>query len=94
MLGYVLPIKPKLTRLLSLPEDNFRETDRDSFLKANKIQCSLSDGLYIKDLMTKIASRRGNDNFEKDVLYFMMYYDDLEIVNAIGSSTGKHKLGI
>ena len=39
MLGYVLPIKPKLTSLLSLPEDNFRETNRDSFLKANKIQC-------------------------------------------------------
>lgn len=26
-------------------------------------------------------------------LYFALYYDDIEIVNPIGSSTKKHKLG-
>ncbi len=42
----------------------------------------------------KIKLQNRQQNYDENILYFMMYYDDLEIVNAIGSSTKKHKLGI
>jgi hypothetical protein len=42
----------------------------------------------------KIKLENIQRKYDENVLYFMMYYDDLEIVNAIGSSTKKHKLGI
>ena len=42
----------------------------------------------------KIKLENIQRKYDENILYFMMYYDDLEIVNAIGSSTKKHKLGI
>ena len=34
-----------------------------------------------------------NSNNESIILLFALYYDDIEVVNAIGSSRTKHKLG-
>lgn len=43
--------------------------------------------------LTKVKTQSCLMGCQKDILCFMIYYDDLEVVNAIGNSTKKHKLG-
>lgn len=59
------------------------------------IKSNIADGEYIKKLVgEKEDSNKANKSSnEKTILLFSFYYDDIEVVNAIGASRTKHKLG-
>ena len=64
-------------------------------LEAKKIYSNVTDGTYVKKLIeekkkSNLAELSIN---EKIILNFALYYDDIEVVNAIGNSKKKHKLG-
>ena len=42
------------------------------------------DGNYIKN----------NTSFQKNTLFIVFYYDELEVANPLGSKRGIHKLGM
>ena len=51
------------------------------------------DGEYFKALSRKIAVSALNDTSPVVVLPLLLYYDDFETVNPLGSKACKHKLG-
>ena len=65
-------------------------------MEKKKIFSNISDGTYVRKLIEdkKIKNNLSNSTNEKVILNIAMYYDDIEVVNAIGNSRKKHKLGI
>jgi len=99
VIGCVVPIEPKLKSLLEANENRqFGESDHN-ILRSKNIKCYLNDGVYIQDAIRRLTLRLQlqepvqNAKHSDTILYFALYYDDIEIVNAIGSSRKKHKLG-
>ena len=98
-IGYVVPFEAKLKNLLSIPEADFFDEDQDdlNILISKNIKSNLSDGAYIKEAIRVHKLNRQEENnsitVSERTLYFALYYDDVEVVNPIGSSTKKHKLG-
>ena len=93
-LGYIVPFKKKLEVLLSLPENKILNKHNE-ILKCKKINSEICEGEYIqKQIKQKQEINSNKPNIQKDILLFAFYYDDIEVVNAIGASRKKHKLGI
>jgi len=100
-IGYIVPFKNKLRNLLSIPETEFigESNESLSILASRNIKSNLNDGSYIKEAVRVHIQNRLTETAESEIktaektLYFGVYYDDIEIVNPIGSSTKKHKLG-
>ncbi len=90
-----MPFKTKLEILLSIPENNTLNNHNNKVLNLKNIKSEISDGEYIKKLVKNKEDSNGskNSNNESIILLFALYYDDIEVVNAIGSSRTKHKLG-
>lgn len=95
-----MPFEAKLRNLLSIPENETFDLDREdlNILQSKNIKSNMSDGSYIKEAFRIHTERR--PVYDEDgiavnerTLYFAIYYDDVEVVNPIGSSTKKHKLG-
>jgi hypothetical protein len=99
-IGYIIPFEEKLKHLLSNPETEsiaFKTTDL-SILRSKNIKSNISDGTFIQDSICEQAEIRDHVRREDCIepeftLLFALYYDDVEIVNAIGSAKKKHKLG-
>ena len=94
-LGFYVPFKPKLQTILSLPETSLLDNENSDFLTKKGIYSNVSDGTYVKKVIEDKKQKNllsGSLN-EKVILLFAMYYDDIEVVNAIGNSRKKHKLG-
>ncbi len=94
-LGFYVPFKPKLETILSLPETSVIDNENNEVLRNKNIYSNVSDGTYVKKI---IDDKKEKNNLsgslnEKVILLFAMYYDDIEVVNAIGNSRKKHKLG-
>ena len=67
----------------------------NEILKCKKINSEICEGEYIqKQIKQKQEINSNKPNIQKDILLFAFYYDDIEVVNAIGASRKKHKLGI
>ncbi len=100
-IGYIVPFKNKLTNLLSIPESKFIDVANNSLsiLASRNIKSNLNDGNYIKEVIRDQFEKRCKLTLDSNIktadktLYFGLYYDDIEVVNPIGSSTKKHKLG-
>jgi hypothetical protein len=94
-LGYYVPFKKKLEILLALPENNTLNNYNNAILKSKNIKSEICDGEFIKKLIKdkEESNKAKNLCVEKIILLFSFYYDDIEVVNAIGSSRTKHKLG-
>jgi hypothetical protein len=95
IIGYYVPFKKKLEILLSIPENNSLDNHNNTILKSKNIKSNISDGEYIKKLVKEKedSNNTNNSTNEKTILLFSFYYDDIEVVNAIGASRTKHKLG-
>ena len=99
--GCIIPFEEKLKNLLSIPETEQLDIDRShlNILRTRNIKSNLNDGLFIQDAIKKQLENRVHTqtsqtlSVQESTLYFALYYDDIEIVNAIGSSRTKHKLG-
>lgn len=80
---------------MSIPENKTLNNHNNSILKLKNIKSGICDGDYIKKLVAdKEESNKNKTNSNQDIiLLFAFYYDDIEVVNAIGSSRTKHKLG-
>ena len=81
-LGYSIPFAENLKSLLSLPEI-WRETG-NSHKSRDRYMHDICDGDFVKN--TEIF------NAHPHALQILLYTDDIEIVNPIGSHTSKHKL--
>jgi len=95
-IGYVIPFEEKLKNLLSNPETESIGFNTEDFniLKALNIKSNISDGTYIQRVIRNQAEQSGINGTDcKATLCFALYYDDIEIVNPIGSAKKKHKLG-
>jgi hypothetical protein len=92
-LGFYVPFKDKLQNILSIPETKI--LNNNNKLYARNIYSEISDGEYIKKLVNekKEMNKQCGSKNESDILLLAMYYDDIEVVNAIGNSRKKHKLG-
>ena len=90
-----MPFKRKLEILLSIPENNTLNKHNNTILKLKNIKSEICDGEFIKKLVKEKedSNKAKNSGNEKTILLFSFYYDDIEVVNAIGSSRTKHKLG-
>lgn len=80
---------------MSLPETSVIDNENNEVLRNKNIYSNVSDGTYVKKI---IDDKKEKNNLsgslnEKVILLFAMYYDDIEVVNAIGNSRKKHKLG-
>jgi hypothetical protein len=85
-LGYIIPFKEKLEKFLQMPE-NKDMLNSETSLPRNDYSSDIGDGEYIKKLKNQ------NVQLHKPYLLFGLYYDDIEVVNAIGASRKSHKLG-
>ncbi len=98
-IGCIIPIEPKLKCLLATPETKRLEEVDLNILRSKNIKCNLNDGTYIQEAIRKLTLRLqlrmpvDSTRHSDTILYFALYYDDIEIVNAIGASRKKHKLG-
>jgi hypothetical protein len=94
-LGLYVPFKNKLETILSLQETVVFDKENNIILENKKIYSNITDGSYVKKLIAdkKLSNSFLNNKNEKTILNFAMYYDDIEVVNAIGVSRKKHKLG-
>jgi len=82
--GYVVPFIPNLSKLLSCPEvitelQNFTENDVG-------FSYDVCDGTFVKEHPLYLG--------DKNFLKFMLFCDDMEITNPIGSHTKVHKITI
>ena len=94
LLGYAVPFKNKLENLLSSPElNNLASVNDNNLLISRNIYSSVTHGRFIKEKIEEKKKQNALSNKEKDILMIALYYDDIEVVNAIGSSRKKHKLG-
>ena len=95
VIGHYVPMKPKLEILLSLPENREKDVYKDQLLKSKKIYSEITDGKYVKTLIENKMreNEKKKSTNEKEILMFVFYYDDIEVVNAIGASRKKHKIG-
>ncbi len=57
IIGFVIPFKPKLISLLSLPEAEHKPSDHMEILRVKNIKCLLSDGIYINKLIEKVLKK-------------------------------------
>ena len=84
----MVPFKEKLEILLSSSEVNsFDNQNNRKLLLSKSIKSNVADGSYIK------TRANIDSNKEKEIIMLAFYYDDIEIVNPIGNSRKKHKLG-
>ena len=86
--GYYIPFEKTLTKLLdNLPQN----IDLQKFNIDSKTNSSLNsdifDGKYVKKILKAT-------NLNSNYLSFLIYCDEMELTNAIGSSRTKHKLSI
>jgi hypothetical protein len=86
--GYYIPFEKTLTKLLhNLPQN----IDLQNFNVNSKTNSSLNsdifDGKYVKNILNAT-------NLNSNYLSFIIYCDEMEVTNAIGSSRTKHKLSI
>ena len=90
--GYIVPFKPKLEKLLSMPEYDCINKIRPRI--ANNIYSQIEDG---KCILIKLAKKK-QENEEsgnlQPILIICLYYDDMEVCSALGPARGKHKTGI
>lgn len=84
-IGYYVPFKAKLESLLSFYDLNSSHEHIPDVMNGNRIR------ELIKNKLNVIKS---NKNLESKPLMIALYYDDIEVVNAIGNSRKKHKLGV
>ena len=63
IIGFVIPFKPKLVSLMSLPEAEHKPSDHMEILRVKNIKCLLSDGTYIKQLIEKVLKNFVNTIF-------------------------------
>ena len=56
------------------------------------IKFNIQHGEYIERKIEELKERCNLED-QKELLGFVLYYDDLEVVNAIGNQRKKHKLG-
>ena len=100
-IGCVIPFEAKLNILLNMPETELLDINQSNLdiLKSKNIKSHLNDGIFVKETIAKQKLRQqyrlpmDHTRDSENTLYFALYYDDIEIVNAIGSSRKKHKLG-
>ena len=79
--GYYIPFKKSLEKLIK----NIPSTEKLTFTgSSNDIKTDIFDGNYIKDKL--------NNKKNKKQLVFLIYCDDIELVNPIGSNRTKHKI--
>jgi hypothetical protein len=97
-IGYIVPFKEKLKNLLSIPEATQNQYHHESIAK--NINTELNDGEFVRNAIQFHKSQRPlYETYEPSIsnsdntLCFALYYDDVEVVNPIGSSTKKHKIG-
>jgi hypothetical protein len=78
---YFIPFKPSLEKLHNIiPEtENLKYSSSSSSLKSD-----IFDGKYIKNKLEKKSN--------KNQLVFLIYCDDVELVNPIGAQRTKHKI--
>ncbi|RNA23839.1 hypothetical protein BpHYR1_039962 [Brachionus plicatilis] len=94
LIGYQIPFKKKLINLLEMPENlNLLDKNKKNFIEKQKLNQKIfgdfEDGYYIEK---KINFFLNNTNHFP--ILIGLYYDDIEIVNPIGNSRKKHKLGM
>jgi hypothetical protein len=80
-LGYIVPFEAKLVAFLKMPEVRLQRT---SINRDRRRMFSVLDGDYFKSC-----------NFlqdHPDALVFMLYSDEVELVNPLGTNVKKHKL--
>ena len=91
-IGYFVPFKNKLESLLSL------SGELDSLeIKNNIYKTDVNNGFLLNEIITKkkkMISESLEKNLNSTPLMIALYYDDIEIVNPIGNSRKKHKLGV
>ena len=95
-LGFFVPFKEKLQTILAIPELNvYNRQPSNQLLSSKNIYSEITQGEYVKNLIENKKSKNKYENSlnEEEILTFAMYYDDIEVVNAIGNSRKKHKLG-
>ena len=79
--GYYVPFQKSLQKLIN----NIPSTEKLTFQgTSNTIKTDIFDGNYIKN---KLSHKKN-----KHQLVFLIYCDDVELVNPIGSNRTKHKL--
>ena len=79
--GYFIPFKPSLEKLLNIiPESEKLKYSSN----LTTIKSDIFDGEYIKNKLGKKSN--------KNQLVFLIYCDDVELVNPIGAHRTKHKI--
>lgn len=54
IIGYIVPFKPKLINLLSMPENEILDNNDKDILHAKNLKTNFSDGSYIKEMTNKV----------------------------------------
>jgi len=79
--GYFIPFKESLEKLLNI----IPETEKLNYSGSlSEIKSDIFDGKFIKNKLDKKSN--------KNQLVFLIYCDDLELVNPIGAHRTKHKI--
>ena len=81
--GYFIPFKPSLTKLLNIIPQNVKLNFSNNL---TSFKTDIFDGKYIQDIIDSKSN--------KNQLVFLIYCDDLELVNPIGSQRTKHKISL
>lgn len=84
-IGYIIPFKDSLKRLLELPE-LWHHVQNPHFTDSSEFMFDICDGQYIRT--HPLFSRNPRS------LQIVLNTDDLEIVNPLGSHVKKHKISI
>jgi hypothetical protein len=87
--GYYIPFEATLTKQLQHMPKNIN-LNKFNHLNRNQsnLKCDFFDGKYVKKILSKKFDSMPN------FLLFLLYCDDVEFTNAIGSSRTKHKMSI
>lgn len=84
LIGYNISFKKKLENMLSIPL---------AINPLTKNTITEQNGEYIKKTMNELNAKSMRLNNENEIISVVLYYDDIEVVNPIGNSRKKHKLG-
>ena len=87
--GYFIPFEATLTKQLQHMPKNI---NLNKFYHLNRnqsnLKCDFFDGKYVKKILSNKFDSMPN------FLLFLLYCDDVEFTNAVGSSRTKHKMSI
>ena len=86
--GYYIPFERTLTKLLDnlLQNIDLQKFNVDSETNSS-LKSDIFNGKYVKTILKAT-------NLNSNYLSFLIYCDEMEVTNAIGSSRTKHKMSI